>query len=389
MENRKKNIDETWNSVIRSMTKDELRQIVYKHDSYSSKVVTWAKEALKQKYGLTDEDIQSILLPEHHIVENPMTRDFLIEMLREMGCDVSFENDDLEDDGICDISFSYMTKTFYANANNESTFVCIDKYCSSCKIEDEEEVARVKEAINIVNDRKRVKMYYLKDEESKRLYISCCDTFQLFPLIPNVELFLHTQLKTILNVEKYYCNILEDLNARKNRYENRVENCKLRMKKERQCKENGAITIAEQNNMNKIAGSRDLFLDTLTKISCPYQIDEEDNSICFEYHGDTFYAEADNEQSYITIYYYSWGEVDLEDIEDIGETAAIRKAINEANWKNRVMTVFTIDEEEKIMNVHGKSEILFIPEIPNLENYLITELSRFFRAEYSVRAELF
>ena len=53
------------------------------------------------------------------------------------------------------------------------------------------------------------------------------------------------------------------------------------------------------------------------------------------------------------------------------------------------MTVFTIDEEEKTMNVHGKSEILFIPEIPNLENYLITELSRFFRAEYSVRAEMF
>ncbi len=47
------------------------------------------------------------------------------------------------------------------------------------------------------------------------------------------------------------------------------------------------------------------------------------------------------------------------------------------------------NEEEKTMNVHGKSEILFIPEIPNLENYLITELSRFFRAEYSVRAELF
>ena len=388
MEKRIKNIDETWNNVIQSMTKDELRQIVYEHDNYSSKVVTWAKEALKQKYGFADEDIQAIPLPEHHIVEDPMTRDFLIETLREMGCHVWFDNDNLEDDGVCDISFSYMTKTFYANANNESTYVCIEKYLNSCKIEDEEEAARVKEAINVVNDRKRVKMYYLKDEESKRLYISCCDTFLLFPLIPNIELFLQNQLKSIFRAEKCYYNVLEDLKTRNNRYENRLENCKLRMKKERQHKEESAITIAGQKNMNIIEGSRDLFLDTLTKISCPYQIDEEDNSICFEYHGETFYAEADNEQSYINIYYYSWGEIALENVEDIGETSAIRKAINEANWKNRVTTVFTVDEEERTMNVHGKSEILFIPEIPNLENYLLTELSRFFRAEYSVRAEM-
>lgn len=389
MEKRKKIINKTWNDVIRRMTKQELQLIVYEPDDYSTELITIAKEVLKEKYDFTEEELLSIHEPDRFINGDAGARNLLIEVLKNMGCEVSFENDDEEDDGVCDISFSYMTKLFYAYAYNESAFVTIDYYCNSCKIEDEEEVTRQKEAMNVVNEKKRVNIYYQKDEESGRLYVNCSASFLLIPLVPQLEHYLQSQLKFILNAVKYYNNVLEDLKTKKNRYEDRVGNHELRMKKVQRWKEIDAIGKVEHTVVNEITGSRDLFLDTLTKMGCPYQVDEEDNSICFEYYGCTFYAEADNEQPYVNIYYYSWGEMDLEDVEDIGETAAIRKAINEANWRNRVITVFTIDKEEKTMYVHGREEFLFIPEIPDLVNYLKTELSRFFRTEYSVRTELF
>ena len=123
-----------------------------------------------------------------------------------------------------------------------------------------------------------------------------------------------------------------------------------------------------------------MLLYTLDKMGFAYQIDEEDGLIRFDYYLDTFYAEADNNNPYVTLFYYSWSSIELTDTEDVSATSDICKAINDSNWQNRVVTVFTVDEEEKTIDIHCKSEFLFVPGIPNLESYLITELSNFFRA---------
>ena len=141
-------------------------------------------------------------------------------------------------------------------------------------------------------------------------------------------------------------------------------------------------TLMENNK-----GTRDLFLETLTKIGCQYELAEEegDDRIFFAYQGEHFFVNATNEGWYIHIYDTHWGHVELYDIE---EFARLKKAINGSNLNNSVMTVYTIDEAGSNVDVHCKSTILFIPQIPRIEDYLRTELNAFFHAHQYVGNEM-
>ena len=134
------------------------------------------------------------------------------------------------------------------------------------------------------------------------------------------------------------------------------------------------IELMENNK-----GPRDLFLETLAKIGCQYELAEEenDNRIFFAYQGEHFFVNATNEKCYVQIYDTHWAHVELYDID---EFTRLKKAINDSNLNNSVMTVYTIDETGGNVDVHCKSTILFIPQIPHIEDYLRLELSEFFRA---------
>lgn len=143
----------------------------------------------------------------------------------------------------------------------------------------------------------------------------------------------------------------------------------------------------DKKQMENNKGTRDLFLETLTKIGCQYELAEEegDNRIFFAYQGEHFFVNATNEGWYIHIYDTHWGHVELYDIE---EFARLKKAINGSNLNNSVMTIYTIDEAGSNVDVHCKSTILFIPQIPRIEDYLRLELNEFFRAHQYVGNEM-
>ena len=133
-------------------------------------------------------------------------------------------------------------------------------------------------------------------------------------------------------------------------------------------------------------GTRDLFLDTLTKIGCQYTLGEgEDKQIYFAYQGEHFIASASNDSYYVHIWDLAWERVELYDIDEISR---MRKAINESNFNVAATTVFTIDEEEKQMIVHCKNTIPFVYSMPNIETYLKVELNSFFRAHQLVATEM-
>ena len=146
------------------------------------------------------------------------------------------------------------------------------------------------------------------------------------------------------------------------------------------------IEIIEDKPEEDAKGTRDLFLETLTKIGCQYEIgDGEDGDINFGYQGEYFTVRASNKVRYIQIYDTHWGHVELYNID---EFARLKKAINESNLRNSVTTVYTIDEAGNNVDVHCKSVILFIPEIPDIENYLRLELNEYFRAHETVNMEM-
>lgn len=148
----------------------------------------------------------------------------------------------------------------------------------------------------------------------------------------------------------------------------------------------GRMGLLDIQDEEKSKGTRDLFLETLTKIGCQYEIGEDDDDrIYFAYQGEHFFVNAQNDWRYIQIWDTHWGHVELYDVD---EFARLKKAINGSNMNNSVTTVYTIDEAGNNVDVHCKSIILFIPEIPELENYLRLELGEFFRAHQYVGNEM-
>ena len=55
----------------------------------------------------------------------------------------------------------------------------------------------------------------------------------------------------------------------------------------------------EQKVEETMIGTRDLFLETLTKIGCQYSIDEQDDIISFAFQGENFVVDAADGNSYI------------------------------------------------------------------------------------------
>ena len=131
--------------------------------------------------------------------------------------------------------------------------------------------------------------------------------------------------------------------------------------------------------------TRDFFLDTLTKIGCQYEIDEDNDTIIFAYQGEYFQVYARDESRFVTLYDTHWAHIEFCDID---EFARLQKAINQSNINNSVITVYTIDEAGGNVDVHCKSVVLFIPELPSIADYLRLELGEFFRVHNSISAEM-
>ena len=139
----------------------------------------------------------------------------------------------------------------------------------------------------------------------------------------------------------------------------------------------------EEKKVN--TGARDCFLETLKKLGCQYEIDEEDDRIQFAFQGENFVADATNEGCYVHLWDTFWGQVELYDID---EFTRLRKAINTSNINCATTTVYSINEAGSSVDVHSKKSILFLPQIPQVENYLRSELSDFFRAHQIVGYEM-
>ena len=136
----------------------------------------------------------------------------------------------------------------------------------------------------------------------------------------------------------------------------------------------------------KQLGTRDLVLETLPKIGCQYTIDEDNNNrIGFTFQGEHFVIDASNDYLMIDIWDLWWAEQELYDIDGLSR---LKRAINEANINTSITTVYSINEAGSNVGVHSHKNLLFIPQIPNIENYLQAMLADFFRVHRYIATEL-
>ena len=130
--------------------------------------------------------------------------------------------------------------------------------------------------------------------------------------------------------------------------------------------------------------TRDLFLETLTKMGCKYEFDEEDR-ICFQWQGGYFVGVASNESLFVTVWYFQWGEWELYDIDMLSR---VKRVINDANISYSLNVVYTLNEEGGSFFIHSCKNFVFVPQLPDIEGYLQAMLGEFFTVRRYVEKEL-
>ena len=136
----------------------------------------------------------------------------------------------------------------------------------------------------------------------------------------------------------------------------------------------------------KEVSTRELICDTITKMGCQYTVGEDDEKrIFFSYQGEHFMVEAEDGKKFIHLYDTFWEQVELYDVEKFSR---LRKVINLANLNSAVTTVYTINEEAKVADVHCKMSLLLVPEIPHIEAYFRSVLDSFFYVHRFIGAEM-
>lgn len=141
------------------------------------------------------------------------------------------------------------------------------------------------------------------------------------------------------------------------------------------------------NNMeeNQNLSTRDLCAEVLRKLNCDVQFDDENEyNMHFSYQGENFSVETWEDGLMITIWDTWWGTVDLDNLDDVSR---VRKAINTINVRQGFTLMYSIDEKSKRFAVHTKRQCLLIPQIPQIENYMVAMLTGFFDAQRSFKEE--
>lgn len=120
--------------------------------------------------------------------------------------------------------------------------------------------------------------------------------------------------------------------------------------------------------------TKSLAYKVLREIGCQPG-ETEEGRIMFSYQDATFLMEVDDECPFVNLI-MPW--VHCCSIFDIDEYSRVRKAVNEMNWTTPCQVFCFQNEETDEVVVHIKKNFILVPQIPQLNNYLISILRSFF-----------
>lgn len=131
-----------------------------------------------------------------------------------------------------------------------------------------------------------------------------------------------------------------------------------------------------------------LVLCTLRKIGCEPETEElgDLTRVFFTYQGERFTLECNDSCRFIVIYDTWWYEMSI--YSDVEEIADLHKVINLANQHANVTVIHTVNQEMEEIGVHSRRNVLFIPQIPEIDQYLLSVLNDFFKVQRYVLTEL-
>ena len=139
----------------------------------------------------------------------------------------------------------------------------------------------------------------------------------------------------------------------------------------------------KNKTMEETLSTKLLVLKTIENLGSDPQYTEE-GRIQFEYQGVIFLMEAANDCMFVNLIWpwcHSFSKFDID------EFARVRQVVNDINLQDVVSVVYTITDSDDVA-VHIRKNFLFIPQIPQIEEYMKLNLIGFFRTARTLELEI-
>ena len=135
--------------------------------------------------------------------------------------------------------------------------------------------------------------------------------------------------------------------------------------------------------MEETISTRQLALNIIEHIGSEPKYTEE-GYIQFEYQGVIFLMETANDCMFVNLIWpwcHSFSKFDID------EFARVRQVVNDINARGTATVIYGITDSDDVA-IHIKKNFLFVPQIPNLEEYLRLMLDCFFRTARTLDLEI-
>ena len=135
--------------------------------------------------------------------------------------------------------------------------------------------------------------------------------------------------------------------------------------------------------MEETISTRQLALNTIEHIGSEPKYTEE-GLIQFEYQGVIFLMEAANDCMFVNLIWpwcHSFSKFDID------EFARVRQVVNDINARGTASVFYGITDSDDVA-VHIKKNLLLVPQIPDIEDYMRLMLDSFFRTARTLDVEI-
>lgn len=157
-------------------------------------------------------------------------------------------------------------------------------------------------------------------------------------------------------------------------------------KKEDDSIEEDADSVDNSNSeieMEKEIKTRELAITVLKDIGAELT-DVGEDRIQFDYKGITFLMDVDNNCYFVNII---WPWCHTFNKFDIDEFSRVRRVINDVNSFSAVSVFYGISDSDDVL-LHMRKNLILVPQIPQIDSYLKSILSSFFRTARKLKFEI-
>lgn len=133
-----------------------------------------------------------------------------------------------------------------------------------------------------------------------------------------------------------------------------------------------------QTQDSKEKETLDLMYSTLHNIGCQPK-ENDDGTILVSYQGERFFMEFTG--MYVMIWDLVWTTIRIDD----PDLPAIREAVNITNFRTGPTVVLSVPDDEGIINIHSRRDIMLHPDCPDNDIFVKAVLDSFFVVKEQLR----